>query len=43
MPALVIQIVTGLLLAHQALPDIQWFRFQPRQSPDRRQTDPCWA
>ena len=29
MPALVIQIVTGLMLAHRALPDIdQWFRFQ---------------
>lgn len=29
MPALVIQIVTGLLLVHRALPDIgQWFRFQ---------------
>jgi putative copper export protein len=29
MPALVIQILTGLLLAHRALPDVsQWFRFQ---------------
>lgn len=29
MPALVIQIVTGLLLVHRALPDVgQWFRFQ---------------